>query len=64
MGQFGISQSVKRREDPRLLTGQGRFSDDIVLPDLAYGYVLRSPSAHARIEKIDSHAALAAPGVC
>jgi carbon-monoxide dehydrogenase large subunit len=63
MGQFGISQSVTRREDSRLLTGMGCFSDDIVLDDIAHGYVLRSPFAHARIEAIDCSNARLAPGV-
>lgn len=63
MGQFGISQAVTRREDPRLLTGQGRFSDDIALADMVYGYVLRSPFAHARIVKINIDTAVKAPGV-
>ena len=63
MGKFGISQPVLRREDPRLLTGRGRFTDDIVLPNLAYAHVLRSPHAHARIESVKVAEALAAPGV-
>ncbi len=54
---------VKRNEDPRLLTGHGTFVDDIHLPDLLHGAVLRSPHAHARIRSIDVRKALAAPGV-
>ncbi len=59
----GIGQPVRRKEDFRLLTGQGRFSDDINLPDQAYACVARSPYAHAWIRRIDVKAALAAPGV-
>ena len=63
MGEFAIGQAVSRFEDPRLLRGGGRYVDDIVLPGMAYGHVLRSPHAHARIRKIDTTAARAAPGV-
>jgi carbon-monoxide dehydrogenase large subunit len=63
MGEFALGQPVSRFEDPRLLRGGGRYVDDMVLPRMAYGYVLRSPHAHARILKIDTRAAKAAPGV-
>jgi aerobic carbon-monoxide dehydrogenase large subunit len=63
MGQFALGQSVPRTEDPRLLTGRGRYTDDFVLPRQAYGYVLRSPHAHARITSIDVRAAQQMPGV-
>jgi carbon-monoxide dehydrogenase large subunit len=63
MGEFAIGQSVSRFEDPRLLRGGGRYVDDIVLPGMAFGHVLRSPHAHARIRMIDVTAAKAAPGV-
>src|SRR4029077_19578068 len=59
----GIGQSARRREDRRLLTGQGRFGDDLNLPGQAYAYVLRSPHAHAQIAAIDIGAAGAAPGI-
>ena len=49
MSKFGIGQPVRRVEDQRLITGQGRFTDDISLPGQAPLYVLRSPTAHARI---------------
>ena len=52
-----------RKEDPRFLTGRGRFIDDISLPNQAHAAVLRSPHAHARIKSIDKTAALALPGV-
>jgi carbon-monoxide dehydrogenase large subunit len=63
MAKFGLSQSVRRIEDPRLLTGNGRYTDDIGLPGQAHGVVLRSPHAHARIAALDTAPALAIPGV-
>src|SRR5260221_1228808 len=63
MGEFAIGQSVSRFEDPRLLRGGGRYVGDVVLPGMAFGYVLRSPHAHAKIRSIDTSAAKAAPGV-
>jgi len=61
MGWFGAS--VLRKEDPALLTGRGRFVDDITLPGLLHAVVLRSPHGHAAIRGIDKTAALAMPGV-
>ena len=63
MGEFAIGQGVSRFEDPRLVRGGGRYIDDIKLPGMAYGVVLRSPHAHAKIKSIDTTAAKAAPGV-
>ncbi|MEA2985784.1 MAG: aerobic carbon-monoxide dehydrogenase large subunit, partial [Alphaproteobacteria bacterium] len=63
MGEFAVGQGVPRFEDPRLVTGRGSFIDDVVLPRMAFGYVLRSQHAHARICSIDTAAAKAAPGV-
>ena len=63
MGEFALGQSVPRFEDPRLIQGGGRYLDDVVLPGMAWGFVLRSPHAHARIRAIDVAAAKAAPGV-
>ena len=63
MSKFGIGQPVRRVEDQRFITGEGRYTDDINLPGQAYGYVLRSPTAHARIASLDVTAAKAAPGV-
>ncbi|MGZ3294929.1 MAG: xanthine dehydrogenase family protein molybdopterin-binding subunit, partial [Xanthobacteraceae bacterium] len=63
MGEFAIGQSVSRFEDPRLLQGGGRYVGDMVLPGMVFGYVLRSPHAHARIRSIDTSKAKAAPGV-
>src|SRR5271167_387382 len=61
--KFGIGQPVPRFEDPRLLRGEGRFINDLVVPGMAQIAYVRSPHAHARIVSIDSTAALAAPGV-
>src|SRR5947207_15728537 len=63
MGEFAIGQSVARFEDPRLLRGGGRYVGDMVLPGMAFGYVLRSPHAHARIRSIDASKAKSALGV-
>ncbi len=63
MGEFGISQPVPRTEDPRLLRGRGRFVDDIRLHGMVYGYVLRSPHAHAKILSLNVDEAREAPGI-
>src|SRR6516162_7437366 len=63
MGEFAIGQSVSRFEDPRLLKGGGRYVGDMMLPGMAFGHVLRSPHAHARIRAVDVSRAKAAPGV-
>ena len=57
-----VGQSIRRKEDPRLLTGTARYTDDIVLPDMVHAAMLRSPHAHARIARIDTSGAKAAPG--
>ncbi len=61
--KFGLAQPVRRVEDPRLLIGAGRYTDDIVLPGLLHGIVLRSPHAAARIARIDTAAAVSLAGV-
>jgi len=63
MGEFAIGQAVPRFEDPRLLKGGGRYVADMAFPGMAFGYVLRSPHAHARIRSIDTARAKVAPGV-
>src|SRR5215207_1640082 len=63
MGQFSIGQSVRRREDPRLLMGRGRYFDDLKLSDQFHAAIVRSPHAHADIKNIDTRAALQMPGV-
>jgi aerobic carbon-monoxide dehydrogenase large subunit len=63
MGEFAIGQGVSRFEDPRLIRGGGRYTDDVQIPGMAYGVVLRSQHAHAKINAIDTSTAKAAPGV-
>ncbi len=60
---MSIGQPLRRKEDARLLRGQGRFSDDFSLPGQAYAAMVRSPHPHARIVAIDTSAARAMPGV-
>ncbi|MCL2428433.1 MAG: xanthine dehydrogenase family protein molybdopterin-binding subunit [Alphaproteobacteria bacterium] len=63
MINFGIGQPARRIEDLRLLTGRGRYQDDVVLPRQTYAVFVRSPHGHARIRSIDTASAAAAPGV-
>jgi carbon-monoxide dehydrogenase large subunit len=63
MGEFAIGQSVSRFEDPRLVQGRGSYTDDVQMPGMAYGVLVRSPHGHAKILSIDTAAAKAAPGV-
>ncbi|RZO38055.1 MAG: xanthine dehydrogenase family protein molybdopterin-binding subunit [Rhodospirillaceae bacterium] len=63
MGEYGISQSIPRFEDPKLLTGCGDFIDDDNAHGQLHGVVVRSPHAHADIAGIDASAALASEGV-
>src|SRR4029077_1768997 len=58
-----LGQAVPRTEDPRLLTGRGRYTDDFVLPRLVHAHVLRSPHTHARIRSVDTRSARQMPGV-
>src|SRR5260370_1267475 len=58
MSATGIGASVKRREDIRFITGKGHYVDDVNRPGQAYAYFVRSPHAHATIDKIDASAAL------
>lgn len=58
-----VGQALKRREDPKLITGRGNFLDDIKLHGMTHAAVLRSPYAHARIVSIDTSKAKAHPGV-
>src|SRR5262245_52581295 len=61
--KFGVGQPVSRKEDPTLLRGEGRYTDDINLPGQAYAVMVRSPIAHGRLKGIDTQAASAMPGV-
>src|SRR5438034_6132207 len=58
-----LGTPVKRREDPRLITGQATYVDDIKLPGMLHMVVLRSQYGHARLNSIDTDAALQHPGV-
>src|SRR2546428_12932892 len=58
-----IGLSVKRREDRRLLTGRGRYVDDVRLSHLCHAAIVRSPHAHARIVDVDARRATVLPGV-
>lgn len=63
MGEFSVGQPVPRTEDPRLLTGGGRYVDDLTLTNVCQAHILRSPHAHAAITNIDTTRARQAPGV-
>jgi carbon-monoxide dehydrogenase large subunit len=63
MGQFGVGQGIKRLEDVRFLTGHGRYTDDIQLPNQTHMAVVRSPLAHAEITALDTAEAKEMPGV-
>ena len=58
-----VGRALRRKEDPRLITGRARYVDDIPLPDTAWAAFVRSPEAHARIVSIDASAAKAREGV-
>ena len=59
----GLGSAMLRREDARFIRGQGTYIDDITLPGMVFGAIVRSPYAHARIKGIDKTKALASPGV-
>jgi carbon-monoxide dehydrogenase large subunit len=59
----GMGHSMKRKEDPRFVRGQGNFVDDVTLPGMVFMDIVRSPYAHAKIKKIDTARALQVPGV-
>jgi carbon-monoxide dehydrogenase large subunit len=61
--RFGIGEAVQRTEDPVLLRGEGRYTDDLNEPGQAYAYIVRSQHAHGVLKKIDVEAAKAMPGV-
>ena len=58
-----FGSGIRRREDPRLITGRASYTDDISLPGMVYAAILRSPYAHANITSIDTSAAACQPGV-
>ncbi len=61
--EFAIGKPVRRSEDPKLVSGHGKYTDDVSLPGQAYGAVVRSVFAHGTINGIDASAALEMPGV-
>jgi aerobic carbon-monoxide dehydrogenase large subunit len=61
--QKWVGQALRRKEDPRMITGRGRYVDDMVVPGMLYMAVVRSPEAHARITSIDTASAKELPGV-
>ena len=58
-----FGKSIKRREDPRFITGRASYTDDLRLPGMTYAVFVRSPHGHARIRKIDTARAASYPGV-
>src|SRR5215217_1699231 len=62
-GDRYVGRSLKRKEDPRLITGRATYVDDMVLPGMLHAAIVRSPEAHARIVSIDTAAAEELPGV-
>ena len=58
-----FSSGIRRREDPRLITGRASYTDDIKLPGMVHAAILRSPYAHAAIKSIDTSGAADQPGV-
>jgi carbon-monoxide dehydrogenase large subunit len=63
LGHEGIGARIARKEDRRFITGQGNYTDDIRVKHATYAVFVRSPHAHARIKRIDTARAVAAPGV-
>jgi aerobic carbon-monoxide dehydrogenase large subunit len=62
-GSRHVGQPIRRKEDPRLITGRGRYMDDISLPGTLWAALVRSPEAHATIVLIDASAARERPGI-
>ena len=58
-----FGSGIRRREDPKLITGQASYTDDIKLTGMVHAAILRSPHAHARIRSVDTSAAQRSPGV-
>ena len=58
-----FGSGIRRREDPRLITGGATYTDDVQLPGMLYAAMLRSPHAHAKINSIDITSAVGARGV-
>jgi aerobic carbon-monoxide dehydrogenase large subunit len=58
-----IGRRLRRKEDPPLITGRGRYTDDHTVPGMLHAAIIRSPEAHARITSIDTSAATQRPGI-
>src|SRR5712671_5513899 len=63
VNKHGLGEAYKRKEDARFIRGQGNYVDDVQLPGMLYGDIVRSPYAHATIKNIDTSQALKVPGV-
>src|SRR2546429_6288737 len=63
VNKHGLGEAYKRKEDARFIRGQGNYVDDVQLPGMLYGDIVRSPYAHALIKSIDISAAMNVPGV-
>src|SRR5262245_32702485 len=61
--KFGVGQPVSRKEDPTLLRGEGRYTDDLNLPGQAYAVMVRSRHAHGVLRAVDAEEATGMPGV-
>src|SRR5215475_4026261 len=59
----GMGRSMRRKEDGRFIQGKGNYVDDVNLPGMVYGHMVRSPYAHARLKSINTDAAKKLPGV-
>jgi len=62
-GTAWVGRAMRRKEDPRMITGRGSYTDNLTLPGMLYAAIVRSPEAHARITSIDTAPALEHPGV-
>src|SRR6202047_4184432 len=61
--KYGVGQPVRRKEDDTLVRGKGKYTDDFILPEQAYAWIVRSSHAHGILRGIDTAAARAMPGV-
>lgn len=62
-GGLSVGQALRRKEDPRLITGRATYVDDVVVPGMLHAAIVRSPEAHARIVSIDTSVATERDGV-
>ncbi len=59
----GMGHPIKRKEDLRFIQGKGNYVDDVQLPEMVYGHMVRSPYAHARLKSVNTEKAKQLPGV-